>query len=79
MGDKKYCEDAKLIEEIDLMLGEYLAGGFGDLEDNPRLKALLDEAEGYATDAMTEGRELAYPEEFVRRYFEGKDPKEIDE
>lgn len=79
MGDKKYCEDAKLIEEIDLMLDEYLAGGFGDLEDNPRLKALLDEAEGYATDAMTEGRELAYPEEFVRRYFEGKDPKEIDE
>lgn len=79
MGDIKYCEDAKLIEEIDLMLGEYLAGGFGDLEENPRLKALLDEAEGYVTDAMFEVREFAYPEEFVHRYFEGKDPRETDE
>ena len=79
MDDMRYCDDPKLIEEIDLMLGEYLAGGFGDFEENPRLKALLDAAEGHATDAMTEGREYAYPEEFVRRYFKGEDPKELDE
>lgn len=67
------------IEEIEMMLSEYLAGGFGELEGNPRLKALLDEAEGIVTDALAEGKEATFPEEFVRRFFEGEDPRYIDE
>lgn len=78
MDEMRYCDDPKAIDEIELMLGEYMAGGFGDLKENPRLKALLDEAERYATEALDEGREVAYPEEFVHRYFERKDSEGID-
>ena len=65
--NKRYSEDPRLVGDIELMLGEYLAGGLGDLAENPELKALLDELEGFYTDAE-EGE--VPPEALVRRYVE---------
>lgn len=65
--DKCYSEDPRWVGEIELTLGEYLAGGFGDLEEDLELKALLDELEGFYTDA---GEGEALPEDLVRRYVE---------
>ena len=76
MADKVTKE---MVEEIEMMLSEYLAGGFGELEGNPRLKALLDEAEGIVTDALAAGKEPTFPGEFVLRYFDVKDPSDPDE
>lgn len=67
------------IYEIEMMLSEYLAGGFGELEGNPRLKALLDEAECIVTDALAVGKEPTFPDEFVHKYFDAKDPSDPDE
>ena len=70
-----------IIDDLELMFGEYMAGGFGELEGYPELEALLDEAEGYVTDAMKEDRDVVYPDEFLLRYANrgGEDPKELDE
>lgn len=63
--DKRYSDDPRWMGEIELTLGEYLAGGLGDLADDPELRALLDELEGFYTGAR-EGE--APPEALVRRY-----------
>ena len=64
--DKRYAEDPRWVDEIELTLGEYLAGGFGDLADD-ELRGLLDELEGFYTDA---GEGEVPPEYLVRRYVE---------
>ena len=58
----------QIIDDLELMFGEYMAGGFGALKGNPELKALLDEAEGYMTEAMEQGKDVEYPEGFLLRY-----------
>lgn len=63
--DKRYAEDPHWMGEIELTLGEYLAGGLGDLADDPELRALLDELEGFYADAGEGGTP---PEGLVRRY-----------
>lgn len=70
-----------IINDLELMFGEYAAGGFGELEGYPELKALLDEAEGYMTEAMKGDRGVEYPDEFLLRYANrgNRGPKELDE
>ena len=70
-----------IIDDLELVFGEYMAGGFGELEGYPELKTLLDEAEGYVTDAIKEGRDVEYPDEFLLRYANrcNRDLKEFDE
>lgn len=65
--DKRYAEDPRWVSDIELTLGEYLAGGLGDLAENDELRSLLDELEGFYTDA---GEGEAPPEDLVRRYVE---------
>lgn len=65
--DKRYSEDPRWVGELELTLGEYLAGGFGDLTEDSELRGLLDELEGFYTD-VGEGEVL--PEGLVRRYVE---------
>ena len=65
--DRRYAEDPRWVGEIELTFGEYLAGGLGDLAEDLELKALLDEIEGFYTDA---GEGVAPPEGLVRRYVE---------
>lgn len=64
--DGRYSEDPRWVGELELTLGEYLAGGLGDLSDDPELRALLDEAEGWHTEHDGE----FVPEELMRRYVE---------
>ena len=75
------CAWQEIIDDLELMYTEHMAGGSGDLEGSPALKALLDEAEGYATDAMEWGREVEHPNEFLVRYSERgfKDSDVLDE
>lgn len=65
--DKRYAEDPRWVGELELTLGEYMAGGLGDLEEDDELRNLLDELEGFYTDA---GEDEAPPEGLVRRYVE---------
>lgn len=65
--DKRYSEDPRWVGEIELTLGEYLAGGFGDLAKDDGLRGLLGELEGFYTDAR---EDEAPPEGLVRRYVE---------
>lgn len=78
MDDKARQE---IIDDLETMFGEYMAGGFGELEGYPELKALLDEAEGYMAEAMAEDRDVEYPDEFLLRYANrgNRDPKDLDE
>ncbi len=64
---KRYSEDPRWVGELELTLGEYLAGGFGDLAEDSELRGLLDELEGFYTDA---GEGEVPPESLVRRYVE---------
>ncbi len=64
---KRYSEDPRWVGELELTLGEYLAGGFGDLSEDGELRGLLDELEGFYTDA---GEGEVPPEDLVRRYVE---------
>ena len=64
---KHYSEDPRWVGDIELTLGEYLAGGLGDLSEDDELRSLLDELEGFYTDAE-DG--VAPPESLVRRYVE---------
>lgn len=63
--DKCYAEDPRWVGELELTLGEYLAGGLGDLAEDDELRGLLDELEGFYTDA-DEGE--VPPENLLRRY-----------
>ena len=65
--DKRYAEDPRWVGEIELTLGEYLAGGLGDLAEDAELRSVLGELEGFYTDAE-EGE--VPPEDLVRRYVE---------
>ena len=65
--DKHYSEDPRWVGDVELTLGEYLAGGFGDLAEDSELRGLLDELEGFYTDA---GEGEVPPEDLVRRYVE---------
>lgn len=65
--EKRYSEDPRWVGEIELTLGEYLAGGLGDLAEDDELRGLLDELEGFYTDA---GEGEVPPEDLVRRYVE---------
>lgn len=62
---KHYSEDPRWVGDIELTLGEYLAGGLGDLSEDIELRGLLDELEGFYTDA---GEGEVPPEALVRRY-----------
>lgn len=64
---RRYAEDPRWVDEIELTLGEYLAGGLGDLAEDDELRGLLDELEGFYTNAE-EGE--VPPEGLVRRYVE---------
>ena len=64
--DKRYSEEPRWVDELELTISEYMAGGFGDLMDDPELKALLDEAEGWYTEHDGE----SVPEELMCRYVE---------
>ena len=63
--DKCYAEDPRWVSELELTLGEYLAGGFGDLEEEDELRGLFGELEGFYADAGEGGTP---PEGLVRRY-----------
>ncbi len=65
--DKRYSKDPRWVGEIELALGEYLAGGLGDLAEDDKLRGLLDELEGFYADA---GEDVAPSEGLVRRYVE---------
>lgn len=65
--NKRYSEDSRWVGDIELMLSEYLAGGLGDLAEDAEMRSLLDELEGFYTEAE-EGE--APPEGLVRRYVE---------
>lgn len=65
--DKCYALDPRWAEELELVFSKYMAGGLGDLEDDPELRAFLDELEGWRRE---HGKESTIPEELMRRYVE---------
>ena len=65
--NKRYSEDSRWVGDIELMLSEALAGGLGDLAEDTEMRSLLDELEGFYSEAE-EGE--APPEGLVRRYVE---------
>ena len=55
---KRYAEDSRWVGDVELMLGEYLAGGLGDLAEDDELRRLLDELEGFYAGAGEGARRL---------------------
>ena len=68
-SSKRYSEDQKWVSELELECDEYLAGGFGDLENAPELREVFNEVEGIYTNVESD-EEIKIPEELMRRYVE---------
>ncbi len=67
--NKRYSEDESWVEDITILMEEYLAGGFGNMESAPELRAILDDFMPYYCDnADMPAREMKFPEEIMRRY-----------
>ena len=68
-SSKRYSEDQKWVYELKLECDEYLAGGFGDLENAPELRKVFSEVEDLYTNIESD-EEIKIPEELMRRYVE---------
>ena len=68
-SSKKYSKDQKWVYELELECDEYLAGGFGDLENAPELRKVFNEVEGIYTNVESD-EEIKISEELMRRYVE---------
>ena len=64
---KRYAEDSRWAGDVELMPGEYLAGGLGDLAEDDELRRLLDELEGFYAGS---GEGATPPESPVHQYVE---------
>ena len=68
-SSKRYSEYQEWVSELELECDEYLAGGFGDLENAPELRKVFNEVEGIYTNVESD-EEIKIPEELMRRYVE---------